>query len=305
MNTWDARRILRSCLPELPLRGVRRLGAGWDSEAFVVDGGEAEQLVFRFPRRAPVAEALERVLRLLPELGPTLPAPVPRFTHVVRGCAAAPFPFAGYPLLPGRTLMSTDLSAGKLRRLGAELGQFLAALHRFPMARAEALGIPVASVAGGRERRSAFLAHARERVAPLLNEPEREPFARWLASLDRPEPSAFTPVLLHGDLGDDQILVDARTGRVTGVIDFDDAAIGDPALDFAGLLRHLGAPFTRQALHAYGASDDVVAAMVQRAAVYAAIAPLHEILYGLEIGERRHTAEGLAELRSIVTPLDS
>lgn len=304
MDAREARRIVSACLPELPLRGVRRLGAGWDSDLFLVDVGAAGRIVFRFPRRPPVAEALERVLRLLPELGPSLPAPVPRFTHVVRGCTAAPLPFAGYPLLPGRTLMSTDLSAGKLRRLSAALGQFLAALHRFSVARAEALGVPPATVAGGRTRLAAFLALAGEQVAPLFNEPEGERFARWLASLDRPDQFAFSPVLLHGDLGDDQILVDARTGRLSGVIDFDDAAIGDPALDFAGLLRHLGEPFTRRALRAYGAGDDVAEAMLRRAAVYVAIAPLHEVLYGLEIADEQHTSSGLRELRATLAACD-
>jgi aminoglycoside 2''-phosphotransferase len=305
MNARDARRIVSACLPELPLRGVRRLGAGWDSDAFLVDGGEAGPLVFRFPRRAPVAEALERALRLLPELGPTLPAPVPRFTHVVRGCAAAPFPFAGYPLLPGRTLMGTRLSAAKLRRLSVDLGRFLAALHRFPVARAESLGVPLASVAGGRDQLAAFLALARARVTPLLSEPERARFAHWLASLDRPAQFAFTPVLLHGDLYDDQILVDPATGRLTGVIDFDDAALGDPALDFAGLLRNLGEPFAREAVRAYGADEEEAEQILHRAAVYVAIAPLHEILYGLQIADRQHIEEGLRELRTTLRALDS
>ncbi|HZQ34828.1 MAG TPA: aminoglycoside phosphotransferase family protein [Dehalococcoidia bacterium] len=305
MNARDARRILSACLPDLPLRGVRRLGAGWDSDAFRVENGEATPLVFRFPRRAPVAEALERALRLLPELGPTLPAPVPRFTYVVRGCAAAPFPFAGYPLLPGRTLLGTRLSAAKLRRLSADLGGFLAALHRFPAARAEALGIPPASVAGGRDQLAAFLARATERVAPLLGERDRERFGRWIASLDRLEQFAFTPVLLHGDLYDDQILVDPAAGRLTGVIDFDDAARGDPALDFAGLLRNLGEPFARETVLAYGADAAAVESIVRRAAVYVAIAPLHEILYGLEIGDERHTKEGLRELRDTLASCNS
>lgn len=304
MNGRDARRILRACLPELPLRSVRRLGAGWDSDAFLVNDAEGTPLVFRFPRRAPVAEALERALRLLPELGPTLPAPVPHFTHLVRGCATTPFPFAGYPLLPGRTLMGTRLSAAKRRRLSADLGGFLAALHRFPAARAESLGVPPAAVAGGRERFAAFLARVRVQVTPLLCREERARFAHWLASLETPAQFAFSPVLLHGDLFDDQVLVDPRSGRLTGVIDFDDAALGDPALDFAGLLRNPGEPFARQTLMAYGARGDRMDTMLRRAAVYAAISPLHEILYGLQIGEPEHSAVGLAELRATLRTLD-
>ena len=45
----------------------------------------------------------------------------------------------------------------------------------------------------------------------------------------------FEPVLLHADLGPDHLLV--RDGRLAGVIDWGDARVGDPALDYAWLLN--------------------------------------------------------------------
>ncbi|WP_147918935.1 phosphotransferase family protein [Ruania zhangjianzhongii] len=44
------------------------------------------------------------------------------------------------------------------------------------------------------------------------------------------------PVLLHRDLHDKQLLID---GVAVGMLDFDLAALGDPALDLANLLTHL------------------------------------------------------------------
>ena len=41
--------------------------------------------------------------------------------------------------------------------------------------------------------------------------------------------------VIHGDLTEDHILLDPRRGSIAGVIDFADAAIGDPAQDFAFL----------------------------------------------------------------------
>ena len=41
---------------------------------------------------------------------------------------------------------------------------------------------------------------------------------------------------MHGDLTEDHILLDpARSARLAGVIDFTDAALGDPAFDFTWL----------------------------------------------------------------------
>ena len=47
-------------------------------------------------------------------------------------------------------------------------------------------------------------------------------------------------VLLHADLKGEHVLVD-ETGSVTGVLDWTDAAIGDPAIDVAGLAITVGA----------------------------------------------------------------
>ena len=41
----------------------------------------------------------------------------------------------------------------------------------------------------------------------------------------------FKPALLHADLGPEHLLV--RDGRLAGVIDWGDARVGDPALDYA------------------------------------------------------------------------
>ncbi|HLZ70344.1 MAG TPA: phosphotransferase [Dehalococcoidia bacterium] len=305
MNARAFRDLLRACLPELPLRSVRRLGAGWDSDAFVVNGGTSGPLVFRFPRRADVAERIDRELRLLPALGPTLPAPIPRFSHVVRDCPAAPFPFAGYPLLRGRQLSHLRLPAGKRRELAAEIGRFLAALHAFPAARAAGLGALPADVAGGREQFAGFLQLARRRIRPLLAADELPRFRRWLASLDADEQFAFTPVVIHGDLGADHILVAAATGRLGGVIDFGDAGLGDPALDFAGLLTSPGEAFARQVLAAYGAGAGEAEAMLRRAAVFAGLSPLHELLFGLYSGDQDHTSAGLAALRRTLAACNS
>ncbi|OAQ99544.1 hypothetical protein LLEC1_04799 [Akanthomyces lecanii] len=49
------------------------------------------------------------------------------------------------------------------------------------------------------------------------------------------------PVLLHADLKGEHIFVDPETGRLTGVIDWSDACVGDPAVDIRGLAISVGA----------------------------------------------------------------
>lgn len=53
------------------------------------------------------------------------------------------------------------------------------------------------------------------------------------------EASAAKPGLVHGDLGPHNLLW--TSNRLPGVIDFDNACIGDPAIDLAPLIGHFGA----------------------------------------------------------------
>src|SRR5262249_5745856 len=57
--------------------------------------------------------------------------------------------------------------------------------------------------------------------------------------------------LVHGDLVDEHVILDNRS-RVSGVIDWGDAGLSDPTIDFGGLCAWLGAEFVRQVLAHYG-----------------------------------------------------
>jgi aminoglycoside 2''-phosphotransferase len=101
-------------------------------------------------------------------------------------------------------------------------------------------------------------------------------------------------VLIHADLGMEHVLVDATTTAVTGVIDFGDACVGDPALDFAGMPQVL----RKDALRSYGGPQDET--LAERADVCRQIGPFHDVLYGLHIAEQAHIAAGLAGIRERV-----
>lgn len=64
----------------------------------------------------------------------------------------------------------------------------------------------------------------------------------WLdgrVELTPPAPTSDR-AFIHGDLGAEHIFVDGD--RIAGIIDWGDAAIGDPAIDYGRLMRDLGTP---------------------------------------------------------------
>lgn len=61
---------------------------------------------------------------------------------------------------------------------------------------------------------------------------------------------------VHGDFRDGNLIVDPASGRLVGVIDWGNAAVGDPALDFMTLVLWRGWEFTHRALGAYELPTD-------------------------------------------------
>jgi aminoglycoside phosphotransferase (APT) family kinase protein len=84
-------------------------------------------------------------------------------------------------------------------------------------------------------------------------------------------------VLIHADISGDHLLLD-ETGALSGVIDFADAVVGDPALDFAGVLNDLGWRDLERVWTHYGGEVDERA--IERTRFYIAVAPIYQVVYG-------------------------
>ncbi|MBC6463669.1 phosphotransferase, partial [Actinomadura sp. HBU206391] len=100
----------------------------------------------------------------------------------------------------------------------------------------------------------------------------------------------------HNDLGIEHVLVDPVAWTVTGVIDWSDAAIVDPAHDFGLLYRDLGPDAVRQALRGYRTDVDDLEAIGPRAVFYARCGVLEDMAYGIETGRDKYLDKSVAAL---------
>ena len=285
-----ARRAISEAFPDLKLHIVRYFSAGWDYELWEVNG----ELLFRFPLREECAGPLLVEARLLRELSEHVTLPVPQPLYESEGCEAFPLPFFAYRKLAGVPLLEANLDEEALRATGRQIGHFLRELHSTPIDSISTCGLPVYSADGWRQFYRDFRARCDERIGKLLSEYEREHVGRfWSAFLEDDANFHFTPALVHADLGPDHIMVDPERGSLSGVIDFGDARIGDPAIDIVGLLRIEDA-----VLDGYGDLPDD--AFRRRARFYWGVGPFHEALYGLDIGNQEHIDAGLSGIRTRV-----
>lgn len=272
--------VVAAHLPGYRVGSVVPLGEGLDNVAYEVNG----ELIVRFGR-APDPVRVDREARLLAMVATitTLPVPAPVFTAPDEGCLA-------YPKLPGVSLL--DLPAGLRADHGvpvaAELGGFLAALHAVPVARVAGLvDADDPPLEEWRQAAVASYAAAADAVPPAHRVPVE-------AFLDGPPPAgAHATVFSHNDLGIEHVLVDPDRWTVTGVIDWSDAAIVDPAFDLGLLYRDLGPAALRAALDRYRPGAGDLAALRERALFYARCALLEDLVYGIDSGRTGYLVKSL------------
>ncbi|HSI94229.1 MAG TPA: aminoglycoside phosphotransferase family protein [Jiangellaceae bacterium] len=274
---------LRRQLPAYDVRSVRRLGEGLDNVAYEVD----DQLIVRVgkaPDPAARTAAARREAELLAVVRALSPLPVPEMVFV-----DAETGVHGYAKLSGTPLLHHPVA--EPARLAPALGEFLSRVHQTPVGAVAQLAPPDPYPL------SSWLADAVQEyqaIAGRLPARHRSSIEAFLSSPPPSEPDPAAAMFCHNDLGAEHILADAETSTITGVIDWSDAAVTDPARDLALLYRDLGpAVFERTLAHyrvPFSAADR------ERAVFYARCALVEDIAYGYRADARRYAEAGLAHL---------
>jgi aminoglycoside 2''-phosphotransferase len=287
--TEDYQQIIAACFPELAIKRCQPVAQGWDSVAVAVNNA----IIFRFPKRRDVEPQYQFELRLLPALAGALPLPIPDVAFFWPGGAAHPGIFIGHHLIHGVQLTAEYLTPEHTTSIAQQLGQFLSALHRFPAEQAIRLGVPAGDEASWRRHYQDQFEQIQSRVLPLLDNIVRARITRdWQAFLA--DQTHFRVALIHHDLADEHMLYDPARGTISGIIDWGDAAIGDPAIDFTGLLAAYGQDFTERVLLHY--QGEVDASFRDRMRFYRGAMPLNTVLFGLSTGQTDYVRQGRKEL---------
>jgi len=266
----EARRALERVVPGAPLEPVVALGSGLDHNAYLVGHG--------FVLRVAADADAEREARLLRLLAKRCPVAVPK--PVASGSSWLIYPsLLGVPLIDVSAERRAELAAPVAATLGRVLGCLWA--------------IPARAVDGLVPDDDTPLEDWRDEAVALLDEIRDAvpaPARRGVdAFLSGPVPErASARVFSHNDLGMEHVLVDQNFGRVTGIIDWSDAAIVDPAKDLGLILRDLGAPAFDIALRLCGSMLPTREALAERAAFYARCLTIEDLAHGLRSGQAKY-----------------
>ncbi len=287
-------RALSESFPELaPLHVTRVLGAGFNSIAVETDKG----LVFRIAKTQGTAERYARERLVLTTLRPRLPVATPEPKWFLYQSSLFPFGVTGYSKLAGDVLTPQLLSIRNVSGLAAQTAEVLLALQRVPLDEIARLGL------ASHEDRPAHYRSLRQQTSPALGiHTSPAEFARierwWDSFLADERMLQFTPVLAHGDLWFGNMIVDGTAERLTGIVDWEHAAIADPTLDFSTLL-HLGEAFTARVVEAFRAGDGAFGdGEAYRMRRLWELREFYGVLFGIRFHDEAELADSVQKLRA-------
>ncbi|MHC6630710.1 macrolide 2'-phosphotransferase [Streptomyces globosus] len=273
--------------------------SGWDFRVVHVGGTDGTRWILRRPRRAEASARLAFEGAVLAAVRDRIPVPVPHWRLHTPDLVA-------YPRLPGapagtedpETLVygwSVDPLAHPAHYL-EPLARALVAVHTTPLEGSPALAA----------RAQADPGSVRVRVADRLDRARAElplPAAglrRWQAWLDDDRLWPDRLALVHGDVHPGHTLVvrpPAGPPALSGLLDWANADVGDPAADFVDMLYAGGTAVLDRLLAAYrSAGGEVRAGLREHILARASFLWVHVALRGLDTGRPAWTETALRRM---------
>lgn len=219
INEAIVARLVAIRMPHLAVLPIAALPGGWDNRSFRV----GDRWVARLPSADRYVAAIEKEHRVLPLLAGRLPLPIPRLAAAAAGGPAFARPWSIMEWIDGET--AHGIVGPEQRALASDLAAFLGALHAVDPTQ----GPPPGAHSFGRGGPLASLDQDMRQALPRLGSRAAAAAASWQRA--RASTFAGAAVWLHGDLHPGNLLV--RGGRLSAVIDWGLAAVGDPAADLS------------------------------------------------------------------------
>jgi aminoglycoside 2''-phosphotransferase len=274
--------LIKEKIPNFTIHNYYKNEQGQNNDVLIIN----DEWVFRFPKYKGGIEQLKKETVIMDRVSTSLSIPVPKpefksFLPEEPGKV-----FTAYRLLPGSPLWReemTSLEDTGRRQAAEDLALFLRELHSISVETV----LSHAQHSSGVEEMEDLYKRLETKVFPFMKqeaiEETEQRFTDFFRSCQTAEVS-----IVHGDFGCSNILWDKE--RVSGIIDFGGAGIGDPAYDVAGLLASYGEEFINMMIPHY----PEITSFQERVHFYKSTFALQEALFGIENGDRQAFENGLA-----------
>ena len=287
----DYEKRIRERYPALPIHQIKMNEIGQNNDVIIVN----DTFVFRFPKYVEGIRKLEKETKVLDQIKGEVSLPIPYPEYRSFAPSEVGEVFTGYPLIQGQPLWSHDMKKmedeSHVERLASQLVQFLSELHAQPV---DQLDIKKQSAEDIHQSIVELYANFKDKLYPYMNESSKSEVSQnFEAFLSNDNLLDFKTVLIHGDFGASNILWDSSRVCISGVIDFGETEVGDPAYDFAGLAASYGESFVKKCLSLYPDGQNIL----ERINFYKSTFALQEALHGVENQDQEAFENGIRGYR--------
>ncbi|MBE7148008.1 aminoglycoside phosphotransferase family protein [Bacillus mycoides] len=298
------KQYIKEALPDLSIHSYMQNEEGWDNITVIIN----DELLFRFPRKLEYANRIPLEKELCTILSHSLQEiEIPKYHLFYKNnCNTVPF-CSYYPLIHGEPLTTelvAKLEKKELEVIITQLATFLATLHSIPLKRAETLGFPIEkTLIYWKELQTKLNQYLTNNLTSLQKSALNRLFENFFANIAK---STFQNTIIHADFTHHHILFNTQNNTISGVIDFGDAQIGDPAFDFAGLYYDFGREFTTSVYEQYSAvishRDPL---LIHRITTFYQYSPLlHNLIYNIETNNEITLKKNEEQLKAILQGRD-
>ncbi|WP_212935446.1 aminoglycoside phosphotransferase family protein [Bacillus hominis] len=276
------KQYIKEALPNLSIHSYKQNEEGWDNIAAIVN----DELLFRFPRKQECAKRIPLEKELCKLLSHSLQEiEVPQYCLLYKNDTDA-VPLCSYYTLihgePLKTEIVTKLEQKERTIIIAQLATFLAALHSIPLKHVKPLGFSIEkTLTYWKELQTKLNQYVTNSLTSFQKSALNRLFENFFSYIAT---STFQNTIIHADFTHHHILFNKQNKTISGVIDFGDAQIGDPAFDFAGLYYDFGHEFTTAVYEQYStliSHHDSL--LIPRVTTFYQYSPLlHNIIYKFE-----------------------
>lgn len=260
---------IQSHFPDIDLNQAYVNADGLMNNVIIID-----DQVFRFPKDEFSKKSLHQEAKFLKMLAPYLDVKVPML-EILEDDMTVCNKIPGIALYRHHFL---SLSPDKCRQVIQQMGTFLYQLHHIPQDVLQANTIA-----------PSLSRHSREAYLKLYEDVQQELFPIMFATTRKWVEYVFEPLLsdetfldsesvfIHDDLFQNHILYDESQQKITGVIDFGVAGMGDPAKDFALIINSYGESVIEQFTDVYPLTEK----LLNRARFYATVLEMVWVIEGI------------------------
>lgn len=261
MKVWDKLKIevirsfLQKTIPGFSIKGIEEKQG---DEHRVIEINST--WIFRLPKSLDVCKHMSVEVQLLKTLENKINLPIPKVIYYSKD----DYVF-GYKKIPG-VLLSREiymqLTPAEKNQFADDFAQFLCELHTsIPLVAARNIAVPFTTIRLTDADWPLKPAELQQKISPKIESSLQAIFNIFIKEYQRIVQSNQPAMVVHNDLHSDNILIDPKTKRLSGIIDFTSAAIDTAYHDFR-YLHLIDLEFVAHAVEAYNqiAPDQLIVA---------------------------------------------